>query len=121
MVVFPVPAIPLNQYILVSPASAAQAIRSAKIFSLVFTVQERRPARDFCVICCAFCLGKVVQQCILEKSIKLEKKKKTVASRHQLTERIVCVVVLISMRSSPNFMRISPNFECNIHLSLSMT
>ena len=47
MVVFPVPAIPLSQYILVSPASAAQATMSANIFSLVLAVQERRPARDF--------------------------------------------------------------------------
>ena len=43
MVVFPVPATPLSQYILLSQASVAQATRLAKTLSLVSAVQERRP------------------------------------------------------------------------------
>ena len=59
MVVFPVPAIPLSQYTLVSPVSAAQATRSAKIFSLVIAVQERRPARDFASYAARFARGRL--------------------------------------------------------------
>jgi hypothetical protein len=59
IVVFPVPAIPLSQYILVSPASAAQATRSAKNFSLVFAVQERRPERDFALYAARFAWGRL--------------------------------------------------------------
>ena len=44
----------IEPVILVSPVSAAQATRSAKIFSLVFAVQERRPGSDFILYAACF-------------------------------------------------------------------
>ena len=64
-VVFPVPAIPLSQYIFESPASTAQVTRSVKIFSLVFAVQERRLASELHYVVRVL----LEQQHILEKRI----------------------------------------------------
>ena len=59
MVDFPFPAIPLKQYVLLSPVSVAQATRSAKNFSLVFAVQERRPTGDFALYTARFAWGRL--------------------------------------------------------------
>ena len=91
MVVFPVPAIPLSQYIYIRISGVG--CPSYKI-GLILHYMLRDLLGEGC------------------STMHSKRENKSSASRHQRRKD--------SLRSSPNFMRISPNLKCNIHLSMSM-